>query len=246
MICNLCVMPAPMRLPHSAPITLCLNICCGLTELVNLPEQKLERQEVKRPRGRPPIYDDATRRMQIIETARQTFAELGYAGTTTDVVATRCQISKQTLYRLFPSKQELFAAAAKIPEQTLLALPRPMDEQAPIEETIARIFAIARGDDLEDDRAALIGTIIRDSSIAPELAQASRDGISRARHDLADWLSAQVEKGLLHLDDPLSAARLLMDMMFGGMYPPDGWSSPEKKREHLGLCIKVFLRGARS
>ena len=182
--------------------------------------------------------------MQVIETARQTFAELGYAGTTTDVVATRCQISKQTLYRLFPSKQELFVAAAKVSEQTLLALPRPIDEQASIEETIARIFKIAQGDDIEVDRATFVRTIIRDSCLAPELAQASRDAILLARHDLADWLGAQVEKGLLYLDDPLSAARLLMDMIFGAMHPPDGWSSPERKREHLDLCIKVFLRGA--
>lgn len=211
---------------------------------MNVPEQKLERQEEKRPRGRPPSSDDATRRMQVIEIARQTFAELGYAGTTTDVVATRCQISKQTLYRLFPSKQELFVAAAKVTEQTLLALPRPMDEQASIEETIARIFKIAQGDDIEVDRATFVRTIIRDSCLAPELAQASRDAILLARHDLADWLGAQVEKGLLYLDDPLSAARLLMDMIFGAMHPPDGWSSPERKREHLDLCIKVFLRGA--
>ncbi|MEK1892452.1 MAG: TetR/AcrR family transcriptional regulator [Rhizobium sp.] len=226
---------------HPAPTTLRLGISNGLAKPVNAPEQRLDQRQVKRSRGRPPTSDEATRRLQIIEAARQAFAELGYAGTTTDIVATRCQISKQTLYRLFPSKQELFVAATNISEQRLLALPRPIDEQAPIEETIARIFRIDRDD---DDQAILVRTIVRDSSVIPELADAlGTSEVLRSRQDLAEWLSAQVAKGLLRLDDPLSGARLLMDMIFGGMNPPDGWSSPEQEREHLRLCIMVFLRG---
>ncbi|CDM61292.1 MULTISPECIES: TetR/AcrR family transcriptional regulator C-terminal domain-containing protein [Rhizobium] len=91
---------------------------------------------------------------------------------------------------------------------------------APIEEMIARIFRIDRGG---DDQAILVRTIVRDSSGVPELAEAlGTNEVLRSRQDLAEWLSGQVEKGLLRLDDPLSGARLLMDMIFGGMEPPDG------------------------
>ncbi len=78
----------------------------------------------KRGRGRPKTQGDSQRREAIIDTARNTFIELGYQGTTTDIVAQRCQISKQTLYRLFPSKAELFVAIVANHRQFMLELPR--------------------------------------------------------------------------------------------------------------------------
>ncbi len=89
--------------------------------------------------GRPKLQSDSERRQFIIDTARHTFVELGLSGTTTDIVASRCKISKQTLYRLFPSKKDLFAAVVAAHRQMMLQLPRPPDEDAPLEDVIGRI-----------------------------------------------------------------------------------------------------------
>jgi AcrR family transcriptional regulator len=54
----------------------------------------------------------ASRCEQILETAAQLFAKHGYAGTDTQLLAEKLGVGKGTIYRYFPSKEELFLAAA--------------------------------------------------------------------------------------------------------------------------------------
>ena len=51
------------------------------------------------------------RREEIVENAVRLFAERGYAGTDTQLLADELRVGKGTLYRYFPSKEELFLAA---------------------------------------------------------------------------------------------------------------------------------------
>jgi AcrR family transcriptional regulator len=48
---------------------------------------------------------------QILETAARLFARHGYAGTDTQLLAETLGVGKGTIYRYFPSKEELFLAA---------------------------------------------------------------------------------------------------------------------------------------
>jgi AcrR family transcriptional regulator len=52
------------------------------------------------------------RREEILETATELFAEHGFSDAVTQALAERLQVGKGTIYRHFPSKQELFLAAA--------------------------------------------------------------------------------------------------------------------------------------
>src|SRR5277367_890429 len=52
------------------------------------------------------------RREEILQTATELFAEQGFSDAVTQVLTDRLQIGKGTLYRHFPSKRELFLAAA--------------------------------------------------------------------------------------------------------------------------------------
>jgi len=63
--------------------------------------------------GRPP--DDAlraSRTEQILQAATELFAKHGYAGTDTQVLAEKLGVGKGTIYRYFPSKEDLFLATA--------------------------------------------------------------------------------------------------------------------------------------
>ncbi|MDG6107081.1 TetR/AcrR family transcriptional regulator [Dactylosporangium aurantiacum] len=62
-----------------------------------------------RPRGRPGGSSGA----ELLAVARQVFLANGYAGATMDAVAAGARISKQTLYRQYPSKDELYAAVVR-------------------------------------------------------------------------------------------------------------------------------------
>src|SRR5437588_12026083 len=53
----------------------------------------------------------ASRQEEILDGAVRLFAEHGYANTDTQLLADDLGVGKGTLYRYFPSKQELFLAA---------------------------------------------------------------------------------------------------------------------------------------
>lgn len=80
-------------------------------------------------RGRPPqpqLHEQRTE--EILAAAAKLFAERGYADADTQVLADRLGIGKGTLYRYFPSKRELFLAAAdlgmrRLSEQIDAAIP---------------------------------------------------------------------------------------------------------------------------
>jgi len=69
---------------------------------------------VKRPRGRP---RDGTlherRREQILERASVVFAKVGYPNTDVQDIADPLGISKGTIYRYFPTKEQLFLATVE-------------------------------------------------------------------------------------------------------------------------------------
>lgn len=59
----------------------------------------------------PPVGDAMT--LRILETAADVFAVHGYAATSLDEVIATCGIGRDTLYRRFPSKLELFIAVVR-------------------------------------------------------------------------------------------------------------------------------------
>src|SRR5262245_9474754 len=62
----------------------------------------------KRPRGRPQVRPDEETRQLIIGAARDEFHARGYAGASMGRVAGRAGVSTRTMYRLIPTKTELF------------------------------------------------------------------------------------------------------------------------------------------
>jgi AcrR family transcriptional regulator len=54
----------------------------------------------------------AARREEILEAATELFAQHGYSDAVTQALAERLQVGKGTIYRHFPSKRDLFLAAA--------------------------------------------------------------------------------------------------------------------------------------
>lgn len=200
----------------------------------------------KRGRGRPKGQPDETRRQAIIDEAFLAFMELGLAGTTTEIVASRCRISKQTLYRFFPSKMELFAAVVASHRRMMLRLPRPPHEDASLADIIADIFMIDIDEETERVREAFIRTVVREAHQLPEMGQVLfREGPETSRLNLAEWLETQMVQGKLRQTNPVTLARILMDMLFGAVGPgPKGWKNLEERRAHMQDAIEIFLRGA--
>jgi AcrR family transcriptional regulator len=209
---------------------------------------KATADKLSRPRGRPRAVSEETRRGQIIESAFDAFLELGYAGTTTDIVAARCGISKRTLYEVFSSKTELFQAVIVAHRRTMLDLPCDHDDR-PFADALASIFWIDIEPKLERRRSAFIQLVMTEIRQFPEIGDMlHRDGVEETRRLLADWLAFERDRGVIASDDVRSDAGMLMDMIFGGLAVRPG--GPRKKpdrnqrRNYIRRCIDVFLNGA--
>jgi AcrR family transcriptional regulator len=208
---------------------------------------KVAADKLSRPRGRPRAVSEEARRDQIIESAFDVFLELGYAGTTTDLVAARCGISKRTLYEVFSSKTELFQAVIVAHRRTMLDLPCDHDDR-PFADALASIFWIDIQPKLERRRRAFIHLVMTEIRQFPEIgAMLRRDGVEESRRLLADWLTLERDRGVIASDDVRSDAGMLMDMIFGGLAirprgPPKRLDR-NQRRNYIRRCIDVFLNG---
>jgi AcrR family transcriptional regulator len=204
-------------------------------------------EEMQRKRGRPKASSDDEKRSHIVANAGRIFVKHGYAASTTAIVASEAGVSKQTLYRIFESKEELFAAVVRDHRRMMLDLPRE-PEQTPISRSLEQIFMIDMDEDKDMERSGLLQLVFREAPQFPELIDIlNKEGLLAARQLLASWLAERRAEGRLKLDDTASGARMLMDMVFGGMGPPEGranaWPDRATRLEHLRRCVAVFCKG---
>jgi AcrR family transcriptional regulator len=206
-------------------------------------------ETIRRPRGRPRTSSKDEKRAAVITEARRTFHEQGYAGTTMDLVAARCKISKQTLYALFASKTELFMAMIATHRASMLDLPRDEDENLPLAEALEKIFMIDMDEEADRDRRAFVHFIVGEAEQFPEIVSLLVEhGIEPSRRMLADWLQVQNDRGLLDVAHTMSGARMLLSMIMSAVAPlpgsPDKWSNRQERDEHIRRCFDMFLYGA--
>ena len=82
-------------------------------------------------------FSSADRREQILEVATALFAQQGFQGTTTKVIAEKSGVTEALIFRHFPSKEELYWAVIE----------RKIDCAAPLERLLENLEA--GGDDLD-------------------------------------------------------------------------------------------------
>ncbi|MEO3886498.1 TetR/AcrR family transcriptional regulator [Nonomuraea sp. B5E05] len=160
----------------------------------------------------------ARKRRQILEAARPVFLRNGYVGTSMDEVAALAAVSKQTVYKHFTDKEQLFASIV-------------LDTTGQVEE-LAKMVTTAF-DDTADLRAGLgdlarrfLGAILRPEVLRLRrlvIAEAERfpdlgrtwyeQGFQRSLNTLAGSFDRLAQRGLLRLDDPQLAAEHFVGLL---------------------------------
>jgi AcrR family transcriptional regulator len=207
-------------------------------------EPKPERQ-----RGRPKVRSDCEQRRLIVVEATELFMKSGYVAMKMDDIAGECGVSKRTLYRLFPSKLDLFRSMVETHRHTMLAFP-PMDAALPLDEALMQIFRVDLESEANHRRMHFIELTIREARQIPELGEIlHQEGGEKSRADLANWFRERREMGLAKIGDPFFAASVLMDMVFGAVALKPGpdvhWPGGEKRRAYMRDCIRCFVNGIR-
>lgn len=194
----------------------------------------------------------ARKHRAILAAAEEMFLRSGFLGTNMDELAARSQVSKQTVYTHFGSKEALFvelvttmtdAASNRVHNE--VADPADAAElQAYLRDYADRQLEVVMTPRLLQLRRLVIGEVGR----FPELARALYEsGPNRAIAALAAVFSRLGERGMLSVDDPEVAASqfnwLIMAgplneaMLLGDEAIPDA----RARRRHVEDAVRTFL-----
>jgi len=153
----------------------------------------------------------ARKRQAIMDAGTALFLSSGYQGTSMDQIAAQAGVSKQTVYKNFNDKQELFTqivlstlAQATTPFfEKLATLPDTHNLERDLIELATRYLRTVTREPVVQLRRLVIGEANR----LPELARTFYEQApARTLAAIADGFARLADRGLLDLDDPGFAA----------------------------------------
>lgn len=160
------------------------------------------------------------RQNAILVVAHDYFLEHGFGGTTMSGIATEMGGSKSTLWKHFPSKEILFAAVVDRAASLFRAqLSQLLDPSESIETTLKRACYTFIERMTSPDANALYRLIISEGRRFPELGKVFFDLAPMSTRSLiASFLSSAVERGLIKIENPTEAARVLLSLSLSGCH----------------------------
>jgi AcrR family transcriptional regulator len=204
----------------------------------------------RRPRGRPQTRPDEETLQLIVEAARAEFLSHGFAEVSMAAVAQSAGVSTKTMYRLVPTKADLFrmVVAARMGQFTLELDADALDAMEPLA-AITRLLTVYGELILSAEPTAMYRLAIAESDRFPELAKVFyNSAVGAAGTALESWLRRQRERGTLRLDDPKSASGMLRGMMAmepqrAALLRQRALPGAKEIAERARVCAKLFLYG---
>lgn len=163
-----------------------------------------------RTRGRPGGSSGA----ELLAVARRVFLANGYPGATMDAVAAGARISKQTLYRQYPSKDVLYAAVVRDWVDQGHDVMRPhvqaLLDAADVAEGLFRLLRVMQTGILSPPVLQMRNLVATESERFPEVAADYLDrSWDRNQRLLAEALRELADRGSLRITVPEVAAEQL-------------------------------------
>jgi TetR/AcrR family transcriptional repressor of mexJK operon len=198
----------------------------------------------------------ARKRRAIMEAATALFLRDGYRNTSMDQVAADAAVSKQTVYKQFADKEQLFRdimlgvtgkSEAIITDMTSVL--RSADVASPAELRAVLTDLARRYIDgvLQPHVLALRRLIIAEAERFPDLARAYfEQAPARAIEVVANALQAYIERGLLAADDSRLAATHFAYLVLAisqdrAMFYPHERPSPAERDRLASEAVRIFL-----
>jgi TetR/AcrR family transcriptional regulator, mexJK operon transcriptional repressor len=197
------------------------------------------------------------RRQAIIRAATEVFLRHGYLGTTTDEVAARASVSKQTLYKHFADKQHLFAeiildTTVQLVDGLSSAVASTLQDAQDARDVRKALRDLADGflrGLLQPDVVRLRRLVIAEADRFPDVGRAWFDrGFDQTLVILGEAMQRLADRGLLHnLSDPTLAAyqfaglvmyQPMNQVMFAGT---DAHTPADKLNRIADSAVEMFL-----
>jgi AcrR family transcriptional regulator len=194
----------------------------------------------------------ARKRRAILDAATEIFLKDGYLGAGMDEIALLADVSKQTIYKQFTSKEALFLeVVAGLTNQGSDAVHDAVADLAPdgdlrayLEDYAHRQLGVVLTPRLMQLRRMVIGEVGRFPALGRTLYES---GPARAMAAMAAMFRRLADRGLLRIDDPAVAASqfnwLVMSqplnqaMLLGDA----GIPKPAALRRHAAEAVRMFL-----
>lgn len=199
-------------------------------------------------RGRRP---DPSKRAAIVEAAGGLFSRQGY-GVSMDTIANEANVSKQTIYNLFSTKEHLFGAVVAAHSEIIIeAIPTPAEHAPPAEglTRIARQYVrFMVGGEIPLVYRLMISA---PGEVGNALTRQFYDnGPRRALGQLAAYMREQDQRGALRIPNPALSAECFFGMINGQILIrnilglQDHWDQADLD-EKADYCVATFLAGHR-
>ena len=198
----------------------------------------------------------ARKRRAIMAAATTLFLRDGYRNTSMDQVAADAAVSKQTVYKQFADKEQLFrdivlgvtaTAEAIITDMTSPLRAADVSSRAQLQAVLTDLARRYIDGVLQPPVVALRRLIIAEAERFPDLASSYfEQAPARAIEVVADGLRTYVERGLLAADDPRLAASyfaylaLAISQDRAQFYPGERPSAAERDRL-ASEAVRIFM-----
>ncbi len=200
----------------------------------------------------PAVDEESAKRRQIIEGARAVFLAQGFDAASMNDIARAAGVSKGTLYVYFRHKEDLFEA---IVEQECDAQAEGIFDFDPNDhevDAVLRRLGVAYVKFLcRPEKASAIRTVIAIADRMPDLGRKFYEsGPARGMARLASYLAAQVDAGVLAIDDIEVAAGQLMESYQAMLFKPMVFNfapapSAQQIERVVEVAVKAFLAAYR-
>lgn len=186
------------------------------------------------------------KRHAVIEAARRVFTEKGY-NASMEEVAFEAEVSKQTIYNQFGSKEQLFHAMIEDKMAEMIAPIVSAAPDAPPREVLSRIARLYHTRVIAPDNVKMMRALLHAPNAQAALREIYAHGPSRFIRTFADWLAAQDAKGRLKVPDPMLAAEHFASFTYGHLFMKRLYGVPapfdaEDVERRVAYVVDAFLR----
>ena len=192
--------------------------------------------------GRPPVLEEAERRLRILKAAEEVFAEMGYGDATMEEVARACGMAKKTVYKHFADKPALFRALVQS-HDVVETWTQPA-ERADLREILLGLASFI----LSPRQLTLTRLVISEARKSPDLAELFyRECIDKAQQMASERLRSIAPDGTTD-----AHARLMADMVLGAtlgqlhlqalILDADRETLRKQLKERVDRVVDMFLR----
>jgi AcrR family transcriptional regulator len=196
--------------------------------------------------------DDSAKRRQIMDGARAVFLAQGFDAASMGEIARAAGVSKGTLYVYFENKEQLFQAIVheqcEAQAEGLFNLdPNDRDVEAVLMQLGTGFIRFL----CQPGKASPLRTVIAIADRMPEVGrQFYESGPARGIAMLASYIKAQVEAGVLAVEDCEVAAAQFLDTCQSTMFKPVLFNfappPPPERIEHVvRIAVRTFLAAYR-